>query len=334
MSTTSTTGQPARSSPRDGVSSGPAASASSDGHGEVSTHGTPARRARSSATSRACHVGACSCWWTSSCSSTTTTAASAPTGAQAAARVPTTVAPAAPSAQSRGWAATRTPARRKVRPTAAATGAVGHRTRVWPRRAAATATTPGSIAGGSRTTAAPPPERVLGQAVERVTGAARDAGGRTGGRRRQTGDVALGRGGAQERRRTTRPAPGRPPGEVDEVGPGPRPDHLASGRRSTPAGGSTPTSTTHPPTRRGPQGDPHPVPDAHLAPERVGDQVVEGLVDGGLVDEDPHDLPAGAGVREGKLGLPSRAAHSPNADLMSSTRVVCSQVSSLSLRPK
>ena len=35
----------------------PHASASSDGTGDTSTHGTPARRARSTATSRACHVG-------------------------------------------------------------------------------------------------------------------------------------------------------------------------------------------------------------------------------------------------------------------------------------
>ena len=43
----------------------------------------------------------------------------------------------------------------------------------------------------------------------------------------------------------------------------------------------------------GPEGDADPVPDAHLVHERDGDQVVERLVDGGLVREDAHDLPAG-----------------------------------------
>jgi hypothetical protein len=36
-------------------------------------------------------------------------------------------------------------------------------------------------------------------------------------------------------------------------GAGPWPDSLASGLRSTPAGGSTPVSTTQAPTRRGPR---------------------------------------------------------------------------------
>ena len=47
------------------------------GHGETSTHGTPARRARSTAISRACHVGEDSFWRPSSCSSNTTIAARA-----------------------------------------------------------------------------------------------------------------------------------------------------------------------------------------------------------------------------------------------------------------
>jgi hypothetical protein len=65
--------------------------------------------------------------------------------------------------------------------------------------------------------------------------------------------------------------------------------------------------------------DPDAVADAHLVPEVVGDQVVERLVDRGLVRQDAYD---------------PRLAQSPSADLRSSTRLVCSQVSSLSLRPK
>ena len=252
MSTTSTIGQPARSCPRDVVSSAPAPRASSDGHGEVITHGTPARRARSSATSRACHVGACSCWWASSCSSTTTIAARPPTGAQAAARVPTTVAPAAPCAQSRGWPAMRTPACRRVRATRVARGAVGHRTSACPRRAAASATAAGSVAGGSRSTARPRPRA---SSARRSTASPVRADGPP-----PTG-VAGGRaatfrsGDAVRRNDAGRPAQRHAAQWASSIrsGPGPRPDHRASGRRSTPAGGSTPSSTIHPPTRRGPR---------------------------------------------------------------------------------
>jgi hypothetical protein len=35
--------------------------------------------------------------------------------------------------------------------------------------------------------------------------------------------------------------------------------------------------------------DAHQGPDAHLVPERLRDQVVEGLLEGGLVDDDPRD---------------------------------------------
>ena len=77
--------------------------------------------------------------------------------------------------------------------------------------------------------------------------------------------------------------------------------------------------------RRDPTPDPTPVqrhadqgPDAHLVPDGIGDQVVERLLDGGLVDDDPGDA------------LRQR----PSADLRSSSRGVCSQENSLSGRPK
>ena len=72
-------------------------------------------------------------------------------------------------------------------------------------------------------------------------------------------------------------------------GVGPRPARLASGRSATPSGGSTPTATIHPPDAAAVELDAHHVPDAHLVPERVRDQVVEGLVDGRHVREHPDD---------------------------------------------
>ncbi len=114
-STTSTMGHPLRSSSIDGRRSRPptASSPLTVGHGETSSTGTPARRPRSTATSRACHVGLRSSCRASSCSSTTTTAARSRHGAHAAARAPmTTSTPAAACAHSCGTSATARPARR------------------------------------------------------------------------------------------------------------------------------------------------------------------------------------------------------------------------------
>jgi hypothetical protein len=75
------------------------------------------------------------------------------------------------------------------------------------------------------------------------------------------------------------------------------------------------------------QRDADTVADAHLVPDTVGDQVVECLVDGGLVGQDPDDpLLGNEAQRPG--------AQRPRADLSSSTRVVCSQENSFSSRPK
>ena len=90
-STTSRIGHPARSSERDAsMTRSAAARASSDGQGEMSTQGTPARRARSIATSRACHVGTRSSFRPSSCSSSTTIASKRGTDAHTADRRPST----------------------------------------------------------------------------------------------------------------------------------------------------------------------------------------------------------------------------------------------------
>ena len=76
----------------------PHCNASKLGVGEIKTQGTPARRALSMATSRACQVGIRSSWRVSSCSSNINIAANLRTGANTADRVPTTTPPAAASA--------------------------------------------------------------------------------------------------------------------------------------------------------------------------------------------------------------------------------------------
>ena len=62
----------------------------------------------------------------------------------------------------------------------------------------------------------------------------------------------------------------------------------------------------------------HQGPDAHLVPEVLGDQVVEGLLERGLVDDDPGDS----------------LAQRESADFRSSTRGVASHENSFSERPK
>ena len=197
------------------------------------------------ATSRACQVGDCSCWWASSCSSSTTTHARSPTGAHAAARVPTTVAPAAPRAQSTGWAATATPARRSRSVIVAAIAADGHSTSALPSAAPASATCTRLVAGGSRSTdrgaANAPARRAWSGGADRPArcrrrgAAARPA--------RATRSSAATRGD-----RPSATPPTRPARSAQAVGP--EPARLASGRSATPSGGSTPTATIHPPTRR------------------------------------------------------------------------------------
>ncbi len=198
-------GRPAWSSPQP--------SASSVGHGLVSTHGTPARRARSMATSRACQVGACSCWWASSCSSSTTT------HAEVADRRPGR-GPGADDGRT-GRAprpvrrdATRPPRRRGAadRLIVAAIGADGHSTRALPSAAPASATCTRLVAGGSRSTDRGAGERageegVVGRrhAPRPATAAGRCATTRSGEAVRRSDGGAAG------------PAPGRPLGQLDQV---------------------------------------------------------------------------------------------------------------------
>ena len=260
-STTSTRGQPARSLDRSSVMSSPHASASRVGQGDTRRHGTPARRARSIATSLACQVGACSCWYTSSCSSRTITRARFGAGAQAAARAPTTTrarpdaalvhspAAAAPG-PSAATIAVGTASRRSRRPRMRASATDGQSTSTcpplipaaWPAcrssgyRSApgANRRTPRSAISAGATTASP-------QVTVRPS-----PFGATGRERTTPGGAAVRR---NEARRPTHRSAAHAASSISS-GAGPRPDTLASGLSATPATGSTSTATIQAPTRR------------------------------------------------------------------------------------
>jgi hypothetical protein len=134
-STTSTIGHDARSASIAGRTStwSTAARPVTVGQGDTSTQAAPARRARSTTTSRACHVGLRSSCSDSACSSTTTAAASRGHGAQAAARAPTTTStPPAARAHSWGTTATLSAARRRRAASSRASSTAGTTTRVGP----------------------------------------------------------------------------------------------------------------------------------------------------------------------------------------------------------
>ena len=278
-STTSTIGQPSRSiGPARAPPACPRPAPRAMGIGDTSTQGTPARRARSMTTSRACQVGARSSWYTSSCSSSTTTAARSRTGAQAAARVPITVAPAAPRA-SRGARSRRAapPGAGGDRgggpgwPTAPARGCC--RGRPWRARAGR---------GRWRAAGAPPrgprrrtPRRISSSGAW-CTGWGR--GRRAGGQRPAPPGRARPCGGSAP---VDRPSATRPTGPARSArAAGPSPVTLANGRSVTPR--RRPTLVGHDPAADAAtvQLDPHHRADADLVPERLGDQVVERLVDG------------------------------------------------------
>ena len=159
-----------------------------------------------------------------------------PTGAHAAARVPTTVAPAAPSAQSPGCGGHRH-ARRGAAASliVAAIAAVGHSTRALPQRRGRD----GDVheVRGRRQAQHRPRRRRRRSASSSWSGGADGAVGRGRGR---LGDDPL---------RATRSGgttPGDPPSATPPTRPGrsapaagPSPLRLASGRSATPAGGST-----------------------------------------------------------------------------------------------
>ena len=110
-SATTISGQPAISRSRDGASIARSCSASGVGVADTKIKGMSLRRARSAATSRACHVGEASDWRRSSCSSITMIEPNLGSLAKTAVRVPmTTSTPAAARAHSCGSNAVVTPA--------------------------------------------------------------------------------------------------------------------------------------------------------------------------------------------------------------------------------
>ncbi len=321
-STTSTIGHPARADDTGNRNSAPptASTPVTVGHGDVATTRAPARRARSTSTSRACQVGARSSCSDSSCSSTTIAVASPGHGAHAAARAPTTTStPAAARAHSRGTTATRRPRRASAAPIAAARSTDGITTSAGPSPHAATIASNGDTAGGTTTTTSPPLAR-----HETGEGRRRRLHGHRRRRRRQPDDVRRRAGGVQERAQS----PGSPPlrrpcRERHERRVGSERRHrghrLQALRRHLTVGRV--------------EGD-HPAPHAprvqrhaHDGADRQGDPrrdgVVELLVEAGDVGNDARHPQRGR-----------RPGHTPTAALNSSRRLVCSQVNPGLDRPK
>ena len=216
------------------------------GVGDTSTTGTPTCRPRSTATSRACHVGEPSFCRDSSCSSNTTIAPSPETGAKAAVRVPTIEHPAAPRAQPSGCTAVVMPARRIVSAVARTAANVGTITRTWPRSAAARSTSVGAETGGSRI-------RLTGRSNNDATRGPTLPTEPSPSTRLGRGSSATIVGGeAAPRNVGSRPAHRHAAhwhSSTTSAG-GPWPDTFVTDRSSTPGGLSTSTSTTHAATCR------------------------------------------------------------------------------------
>ena len=208
-STTCNTGQPVRSSSRDTVTSSPHCKASSVGAGDTSVHATPARRALSITTSRACHVGADSCCHTSSCSSISTTDRSSAYGR--------------PRRRTRAHhghlaAAHRRPFVGIERGSYAVTAQLAHQPLCGDER-------------GHQDQGASPrmlDDEVVGRRGRRKPhdGRARFPDEPREPTWSQVGHVAVRRGSTQEMRRCAGPSPGRPVGQLDQLGRRPEARHL------------------------------------------------------------------------------------------------------------
>ena len=236
-------GRPARPAPRP-------TSASTVGAGVSTRSAAPARRARSTATSRAFQVGARSSSSASSPSSSTTTAARSGTGAHTAARPPiTTHAPARARSHVRG--ADRVGMFR----------AEASRPRVPASLADATATCAARAADGSITTVEP---SGASRHVDRARAAAISVAARSpcSGRagvhrlprprpRRPAATTFGGDAARRKRRQRARPSPRRPATQRDDVGRRPAPTRPPAPRAASVASGcATSASSTQPRTRR------------------------------------------------------------------------------------
>ena len=264
-STTSTSGQPvalAGRRPRARRRRGRARV----GTGDTSGHGTPARPARSTATSRACQVGACSDCSASSCSSRTRIdrRAASGIGAHTATRVPMTL--ASPRRGRAAQSATGDVAGEQGDPVALPSQAGGEPRGQCRRRARRRS--PGPAATASATSGQP-----VGR---RAAAAGPPAPARRPGRRRSAPAPRRGRpppAVTRSRSRwTQRPAHRHAAqrGQVDDLGRRAlrgAPWHRLAG--STPAAGSS-AQLDHPaPDAPAVQLDAHDRPDAHLVPERA-----------------------------------------------------------------
>ena len=228
--------------------------ATSVGAGEINTVGTPARRHRSTTTSRACHVGDRSSCSASSCSSTTTAAAIPAHGAHAAERGPiTTSTPAAAAAQSSTARGHRQPGPRESRatPPALRRGVAGPPARVGPNRTADNNAGITSERGGSRSTPPRRQQRVVagdfGPTAPRTRPSTRAAVRR----RRASGDAVTRNGRIRRAAQRT----DAHSGEFEQLRrEGPAPVTLAIGFSDStgrpPAVSSSVSSMTHPPIRR------------------------------------------------------------------------------------
>ena len=246
ISTACTRGQPFRCADRSGVRRrSETTSASSDGAGELSTHGIPARRARSMATSRAFHAGVRSSLYAESCSSRTTIDVSPETGASAAVLVPTTTALDVDRAQCSGYSATVRPPRLSSAARKRRSLIVGASRSVRPRDAAARARGTPRSAGMSSTSVTPACSKTGSKPSSAQARVCPDCSG--------FGSAATILGGEAARRKcTVRPyqrwAAHSARARISAGGP--TLDHLRSGATSTELSCSTSTAVIHPAVRR------------------------------------------------------------------------------------
>ena len=208
--------------------------------------------------------------------------------------------------------ATAMPDRRILVVSRDAAAAVGTRTRASPRRAAASTRGMGSVAGGRRTTVGlPSGVGSRAPAIQRASESGTSTG--PGGAGRASTTVG---GDAVARNPTTGPTQRRAAQRPRSIssGEGPIPLRRANGRRPTPSGGTTWSSTTHPPTR--PAAQHHPDPTTHargVSPRpsllpRGRDQVVEDAVHGRHVGDDTDDPARGHRSRSRRSAVPPIAS--------------------------
>ena len=226
-----------------GAGSPRSSTASTVGAGVTMRSAAPARRARSTATSRAFQVGARSSSRASSASSNTTTAARSGTGAHTAVRPPTTT-----------HAPARAPAHAAVR--AASEWVLPHSHTSRPAAASCAAISAARVGDGSTTMVEPSgATRASGSSPGPVSTSASPSGGPgyTACSRSTTrsGSTRLA-GDATRRKLTTGPAQRQAAHSqsASSSGGGPADDTASSGRRRASAGSATSGSSTQPRTRR------------------------------------------------------------------------------------